>query len=194
MSTFDYTIFGAAVCGFTMVLGGILLLYKGAIKLEAVTKDPAVSIELFQREMKLTTRVPALGLFIIGLCFVALSIYFGREVSAKAIEIEGLAENIDEEINVVLRSQWSIDSQRGRFHQVVRPQLDIFWLVVNAPGYKPHTITIASSEIEEEKVDLGTIRLEKVVDRVQASTENIVELPNNLDESLNVVGNYGIGG
>ena len=40
MTTYDLAIFGGTVSGIIMVLGGIVLLYKGAIKLEVASKDP----------------------------------------------------------------------------------------------------------------------------------------------------------
>ena len=68
METYDYTILGGTICGIVMVIGGIVLIYKGALKLEVASKDPALTLELFQKHFRLTTNVPALGIFVIGLC------------------------------------------------------------------------------------------------------------------------------
>ena len=52
MTTYDLAIIGGTVCGIIMVLGGIVLLYKGAIKLEVASKDPALTVEMFEKKMK----------------------------------------------------------------------------------------------------------------------------------------------
>lgn len=48
MSPFDWTIVAAAICGLCMVVGGIVLLYKGAIKLEEVKSSGAFALEFQQ--------------------------------------------------------------------------------------------------------------------------------------------------
>ena len=175
MGTYDYAIVGAIACGITMVLGGIILLYKGAIQLEVVSKDPALSLELFERELKLTTRTPALGLFIIGLCFIGVSIYFGRDIAATPIEVLGNAENIDEPVTVMLRSEWPLSAQQGQVHHVIRPQIDVMWVIVSAPGYRPYVANFSKSDIKNG-LNFGSITLEKVVDRIPANPANIAEV------------------
>jgi hypothetical protein len=85
MTTYDFAILGGTVCGIVMVVGGILLLYKGSIKLEVASKDPALSVEVFEKQFRLTTHAPALGLFAIGLLFVGLAIYFARETARRQL-------------------------------------------------------------------------------------------------------------
>ncbi|MDT8383461.1 MAG: hypothetical protein RRB22_03515 [Gammaproteobacteria bacterium] len=176
MGTYDYAIGGAILCGIIMVLGGIVLLYKGAIRLEVAAQDPALTVEMFQKELKFTTRVPALGLFIIGLCFVVLAIYFGQDVAATAIEVRGKTEGVDEQVTIRLQSQWPIDAHQGQVHQVVRPQLDVLWVVVSAPGYKPHYISFSRDELRHG-VDFGSVKLTRATPRVEASAARIAELP-----------------
>jgi hypothetical protein len=48
MSPLTASILGGIVCGIAMVVGGIFLLYKGAIELESASKDPALTVDLFR--------------------------------------------------------------------------------------------------------------------------------------------------
>ncbi len=194
MGTYDYAIIGAILCGIIMVFGGIVLLYKGAIRLEVASKDPALTVEMFQNELKLSTRNPALGLFVIGLCFVALSIYFGQDMAATAIEVRGRAENVDEKVTILLQSQWPVDTHEGRVHQVVRPQLDVLWVVVSAPGYKPHYESFARSELKRG-VDFGSVTLDRATPKVQPNPARIIELPAGMEAPpMSDGGRFGAGG
>ncbi len=194
MGTYDYAILGAILCGIIMVFGGIVLLYKGAIRLEVASKDPALTIDMFQNELKLSTRTPALGLFIIGLCFVALSIYFGQDMAATAIEVRGKAEGVDEKVTILLQSQWPVDTHEGRVHQVVRPQLDVLWVVVSAPGYKPHYKSFARSELKRG-VDFGNVTLTRATPKVQPNPARIIELPAGVESPpMSEGGSFGAGG
>jgi hypothetical protein len=194
MGTYDYTIIGATVCGIIMVLGGIVLLYKGAIRLEVAARDPALTVEMFQSEFKLTTRVPALGLFVIGLCFVVVSIYFGRDIAATPIEVVGVAEQVDEPVTVLVKSEWGVPALEGQVHHVLRPQLDVLWVVVSAPGYRPYVESFSRDRIKQG-VDFGKVRLQRVVERIPARSANIRALPPGVNAPpLTEAGRFGAAG
>ena len=69
MSTFDIVIILGGICGLCMVIGGLILLYKGAITLSQATPEEALSVE-YKNMLKISTHYPALALFIIGLFFI----------------------------------------------------------------------------------------------------------------------------
>lgn len=71
-----------------MVLGGIILLYKGAISLKERSENEAVSLE-FRNMFKMTTHYPALGLFVIGLAFVVVALYAGSRDATFPMTIHG---------------------------------------------------------------------------------------------------------
>ena len=52
MTTFDIAIFLAGTCGICMVIGGMILLYKGVISLNSVSQSEALSLE-FQKAVKI---------------------------------------------------------------------------------------------------------------------------------------------
>jgi hypothetical protein len=176
MTTFDLTIFAGTLCGIIMVTGGILLLYKGAIKLEVASKDPALTVELFENKFKLSTQAPALGLFIIGLLFVGLSIYSAKETTATPIEVKGETRINDEEVKVFFRSEWPIPVAGHQIYAVLRPQLDVIQLVISAPGYEPYYRCYSKKDIERG-LNFGTIELVRVIEKIEAKDENIAALP-----------------
>jgi len=176
MTTYDLALIGGTVCGIIMVTGGIILLYKGSIKLEVAAKDPALTLELFQKHLKLTTSVPALGLFVIGFLFIGLSIYFARETTARSIELQGETTVVDEPVSGFVRIEWPIPMHNGKVHYVFRPQLDVFWLNISAPGYVPFYRSYSKNEFEEG-VQLGVVKLERKVNPIKTNGNNITPLP-----------------
>jgi len=66
-----------AFCGVIMVAGSIYLLRSGAVTLMSASEKEALSIEVAE-QVKISTSYPALGLFVIGLFFIIVSIYFGK--------------------------------------------------------------------------------------------------------------------
>jgi len=193
MTTYDLTIIGGTACGIIMVLGGILLLYKGAIKLEIASQDPSLTVEMFEKKFKLTTHVPALGLFVIGLLFVISAIYFAQTTTAKAIPIIGKTENVEEKINVLIKSEWPVPAHQGYVQAVIRPQLDVIWVVISAPGYNERTLVFTKEEFIKG-VDLGTVQLEKTMERPEPNKNMIEELPADFrDISLDAGKTFGIG-
>jgi hypothetical protein len=193
MTTYDLAIFGGTACGIIMVSGGIVLLYKGAIKLEVASQDPALTVEMFKEKLKLTTHVPALGLFVIGLLFVVSAIYFAQTTAVKEISIIGMAEAPEEEITVIVRSEWPVTAHQGRVHAVIYPNLDVLWVQVSAPGYKP---VIQPFKDYKEVVDIGSVQLErKIPERIEPDKSNIADLPNDITyQPLDAGKRYGIGG
>jgi hypothetical protein len=166
MTTYDYTLLGGTFCGIIMVVGGILLLYKGAIKLEVASKDPALTLEVFEKQFKLTTHAPALGLFVIGLLFIGLAIYFGRETTATPIELKGETGVTDEPVTVFVLSRWGVPAVGGSVHHVLRPHLDVLWIDISAPGYDTYTKSFLRNHIKAS-VNLGEIKLRRKIPRIE---------------------------
>jgi hypothetical protein len=194
VTTYELTILGGTVCGIAMVVGGILLLYKGSIKLEVASKDPALTVEVFEKQFKLTTHAPALGLFVIGLLFVGLAIYFGRETAATPIELKGTTGVIDEPVTVFVRSEWGIPAVQGSVHHVLRPQLDVLWIYISAPGYEPYSQSFPRGQLKKS-VDFGEIKLRRKAERIEAKRGNIVALPPGITPPpFTAVGGFGGGG
>lgn len=177
MTLHDLLLIGGTVCGIVMVLGGIVLLYKGAIRLEVASQDPSLSVEMFKKKLKLTTHIPALGLFVIGSLLVISVIYFSQITNIEEIPVIGKTENVEEDITVLVRSEWFVPAHRGKVKHVIRPYLDVLWVQISAPGYLPE---LKPYQDFKEGVNFGTVKLEKAVPIIKPNESNIIELPDTL--------------
>jgi hypothetical protein len=190
LCAFDISIIGSIVCGLIMVSGGIMLLYTGAISLSIASKDENLTLEIFEKQFRLATRAPALGLFIIGLLFIGISIYFSKETAVKPIEVKGKMGNIQDNVTVKVTSSWVVPTQSGEVLAVLRPNLDVLWVQVSAPGYEP--IGIPFDLKKHDDINFGMVELKQIIQSIDAKPENIVELPKGIsspplgdaDESL----------
>jgi len=172
MSALTASILGGMICGITMVVGGILLLYKGAIKLEVASKDPALTVDLFKSQFSLTTRVPALGLFVIGLLFVGGTLWVARDTDVQRIPVSGEIENVDEPLTVTAYTQWSVNASRKEVSDVLRPSFDVLWIRVQAPGFQ-QVEKAFPKESRSGEIKLGKVRLERVVPKIHPKEANI---------------------
>ncbi|WP_157515806.1 hypothetical protein [Grimontia marina] len=91
-----------ALCGMVMVVGGITLLHKGAIKLANTSGEDAITIE-FRKEIRISTQYPALAIFLIGLLFVSISIFMGKPTSNKLV-VKGNVVGVSEPVKVSLKT------------------------------------------------------------------------------------------
>ena len=60
MNTFDIVVILGAFCGCCMVVGGLILLYKGIITLSHASPEEALKIE-YRKMVRITTHYPALA-------------------------------------------------------------------------------------------------------------------------------------
>ena len=77
MSIFDYAVILAALAGLIMVIGGIVLIYKGALVLASTDSGTALSIE-WKQDFRLNTQAPGIAFFLLGLIFSSISIYASK--------------------------------------------------------------------------------------------------------------------
>ena len=161
MQTFDIIVLIGALCGFSLVIGSMLLLYKGSIQLNRACKsDDGLSIELV-KEIKVTTRNPALGLFVIGLVFFVSSAYFSQQGAIEDVTLSGVIESPDEVVGVevhLFAGPWKRDvtDDRGIVSEVYYPDIKKFNVKIIAPGYAKPEIN-RDVEIRSGKVVLGNI-------------------------------------
>ncbi len=163
MLPFNIAIYVSLLLAIVMIVGGVWLLAKGAIKLSAAGKsEGALSIELFNK-FKLNTGVPALGFFIIGLFFIALAIWFTKPADVLSLSIDGKL-NIDGDpsdlvtVKIVPSSETGAtlhpDSD-GNLTRTLHPEFE--WnIVINAAGYNPDhwTRTVSITRGNPLKIDL----------------------------------------
>jgi hypothetical protein len=137
MATFNCVIILGGICGLLMVVGGMVLLYRGNITLSQKSAKEAVSLE-FKNMIKITTHYPALGLFIIGLAFIIVSAIFSKPTEVKPLEIVGRV-NVDDTSAVTLavysRHGGTLNLNGKNIDEVVTPVLDVYKIEITAAGY-----------------------------------------------------------
>lgn len=139
MSPFEIAILTAALCGVIMVGGGILLLSKGAINLAQTSPNDAVTVE-FQKMLKVTTRYPALGLFVIGLTFVIAALVFSKPAKVNPLQVRGKVVGAKpSEITIrIFPGEWMVQpSSEGSIDHTIYPRMDVLLVEVDVPGHKP---------------------------------------------------------
>lgn len=165
LDLFNLVILTGAICGPIMVIGSMILLYRGSISLQAAGNDKdALSVELIQ-EIKLSTRYPALALFIIGFIFFFGAAKFAQEGTIKPIVLEGIVSSPDELVDIELHlvaGPWKRDvaDSSGKFSISFRPTIEKLKATIIAPGYEK-TGTSKTINFDESKASIGIIKLGK---------------------------------
>jgi len=135
-------LFASVFCGLIMVLGGMILLYKGVIKLDQTLGEnqdlEALKIE-FQDQLKFSTKYPALGLFGIGLIFTLVPVIYDPglpPINIKAKTNAGQESIRSMQVSPVGKAlQWV---KGGNLIATLSPQeMDILKLEIKAIGYDP---------------------------------------------------------
>ena len=89
VSPFDFSIYICVVCGLTMVIGSIVLLATGVIKLAEGGKDgQGLSVEI-EKRIKFSTGYPTLGLFLVGFLFMGMAVWFSRTPVKRPLKVTG---------------------------------------------------------------------------------------------------------
>lgn len=191
MTPFDVIVIMGGFCGICMVIGGMLLLYKGIITLSQTSKDAAVTVE-FKEMVKITTHYPALGLFVIGWVFIITSFIYAKPPTVKPLAIKGRVI-ADDPTSVSFRvysgSGYLKPLSGGEINDTLVPQLNTLIIEITAPGYNPPTITraIDGNDLKKGEALLGEITFHnKVADKpavVQSNIKPVTEALPPLTES-----------
>jgi len=172
MAPFTIIVILGGISGLFMVLGGMVLLYRGAISLSEVSKNPALETEL--PKIKIKTYSPALGLFIIGLIFIIFAAWESKPPEIAPIRITGkISVPRPTTVTIFISSdQWPIEpSSDGSIENVVYPNLEILKVTFVAPGFDPivvkkpkQTGTLPLGEIAfgQPKADLPQVKPENI--------------------------------
>jgi hypothetical protein len=138
-NTFELILIMCGATGAVMVVGSILLLYQGVIKLSEKSAGTSLEAE-FKNQLKINVRNPALGLFAIGFSFFALALYFAKPGEGSGpLVVSGHVKIADVEgILVRLKSEeWPITvSSEGEIFTTIQP-LEKLAVMIEAPGYRP---------------------------------------------------------
>jgi len=163
VQTSDIVIMIVGACAVVMLLGGFVLLYKGTITLKDSNPEEAVKVE-FKHLINVTTRYPALGLFVIGLAFGCVAIYAALRDPYHEFRISGKVEADDPTKATVVISfpVYTINpgDKSGTFHGTVpASRLDNISCRVILPGENSNTWNKEKTEIRSGTLDLGSLSL-----------------------------------
>ncbi|UCH63908.1 MAG: hypothetical protein JSU77_05570 [Fidelibacterota bacterium] len=179
---FSFTVLVSAVCGLVMVVGGIALLWRGAISLDTVSNTEALSVE-WKKQFRLTTHAPALALFIIGLGFIVVPLWMAKPKALPIVEITGEKdEGISQPIRLIIETEPWIS---GKPHeQMIEEELDLsnIILVIKATAAlhnEQEQRRIPLGRLLGGDLDLSKIELQRVVGEISATAneELIDSLP-----------------
>jgi len=163
-SIFNIVVFIGAICGLAMVIGSMILLWKGSIVLHnANNADCGLSIELL-KEIKVTSRNPAVGLFIIGLLFFVVSALFAQKGAIAEFELSGKIKSSTDVSGVeihLIAGPWKRDvlDSTGVFSEIYYPNVNKLRVKIIAPGYENpengRVIEIKSGKAVFGPIDIG---------------------------------------
>jgi len=162
----DIAIFFAALAGLAMVLGGIILIYKGSLVLASTDPCNALSIE-WKKDFRLNTQAPGIAFFVIGLIFSSIAIIASKRSEVEPINIIGKVAEINEQITIAARSsKWIlVGGSDGIVKGTIRPNIEAITLEISAPGYKPITIVHILDDLKNR-----TIHFEQPIEMEQLVT------------------------
>lgn len=157
MDPHNFSIYAGAACGILMVAGSIWLLKLGVIQLNTAAKEGTLDVNILDK-IKVSTTYPALGLFIIGLAFVGMSIWFSKPIAGIPLNIVGKIDIDDPSLVTVsvepdISAVFKPDSD-GRLDKFVRLDVHRLNVVINAAGYKPQpfTTTLKMEDAKEHRL------------------------------------------
>jgi hypothetical protein len=191
MTPVDIIVYVSGLCALIMVAGAIWLLGTGVIKLSEAAKD-GVTVEV-AHQLRISSRNPAIALFVIGLCFVALAAYYASKPRAAVplyivgkLKIDD-AKSVSMTIvpdNVVALLHPDGD---GTIDQKFDVDFHTVKVEINAAGYVPASFPLT---LRLDSAKSGTITLPdnlvftKDTSQVAPSTGTIAPLPAGVDAPL----------
>lgn len=161
-----------------MVLGGIVLLYKGVVTLTGPSDKNALSVEL-KKYIRIQTQYPALALFIIGLCFSIFSLYYVNvfQNDPEFTIVGSLEHPCDSMMNLIVRKEWHIGKFDGiKFNRGFRPlDYNNILLVIKANGFMEREIPINKDDLDFDKnvIQLPIIKMIPTAEKDKRDKENI---------------------
>lgn len=193
MTTFEIVITCGAICGVLMVVGGMVLLAIGAIKLEAVAPalagpegekaPPAALVLAYKDTVKVTAHYPALALFLIGVIFIFASAWLSKPGKVQEWTILGKIDSPDPSAVTVevTGDKWVTLSPNsdGTIDAVIYPNLSRINAVILAPGCKPEKqrLPLKIKDAKKRILELTSVPVEKIPGADKPAGTKIAAVP-----------------
>ncbi len=179
MNIHEISILFSAIAGFTMVIGGMLLIWKGAIVLSNTEASTALSIE-WKQNFRLNTQAPGIAFFIVGLIFSSIAILFSKPSTTDPIYVVGTLEGVSEQATITaVPSFWKVTSgTNGVVDGKFTPDIETLTLTITAPGYQEERIPHNLGRTKDRVIKFEEpIKLVKVISPIETRDENIMPVP-----------------
>jgi hypothetical protein len=179
-----------------MVVGGIVLLAIGAIKLEATAPalsgatgeqaPPEALILEFKKTVKVTAHYPALALFLIGVLFIFASAWLSKAPAVQEWAVEGKIDSPDPSAVTieVAADKWVVPNpdSDGTINAVIYPNLSRLTAVVVAPGCKPErqSLHLNVKDARRRILELKAGPVQKVQGADKPAGTQVARLPPNV--------------
>jgi len=164
-----------------MVIGSLFLLYRGTITLQQANPEDAIKVE-FQKVLNIQTRYPALGLFVVGIIFLAAAYWFQMNSGVNNTVLKGTLQTEDpgdamaEFISHLGESR--IDSGRV-FEKKVPSNLEEVEVTVRETGYEPYATAVRPDEARDGIVPFNA-KLKKKLQKPETDPSQIAPAPGGL--------------
>ena len=139
-----------------MVIGAIWLLRTGAIQLsEAAKGGKGINVDILNK-IKIHTSYPAVGLFIIGLLFLLMAVWFSKPALSMPLNVVGEIKDVDPNaVTIKIEpANMAIDctpDSNGSIDRLFHADFQSVHVVINAAGYDPpflqYTLRIRAQQI-----------------------------------------------
>lgn len=179
-NVFSSVVLIAAVAGLLMVVGGMWLIYKGAIILNNTNPQEAITIE-WRQNFRMSTQVPGIAFFIVGLLFSSLAIWAAKPSGVEPIRIKGNLKGISDIVTIKIipsSSSWTVQTgSNGEINGRIYPDIDVLTLELTAPGYDEEFVPYSLETAGQREIDLSkkNIVLRKKIDTIVGNQEDIIE-------------------
>ncbi|HEV2047332.1 MAG TPA: hypothetical protein VGQ95_12145 [Chthoniobacterales bacterium] len=154
------------------MIGGIVLLKAGVIKLEQVAPGPGssdgISAEIL-KFIKIQTRYPALGLFVIGLVFVVTAALISKPTDTAAVTLKGLIDAPNPaafkvEVNPTMWAKLSPDND-GTVDALFHPDVQKIAIHFFAPPGMDRPTDQRTLDLRKDRIlDFKRIKFSKVLE------------------------------
>lgn len=178
LSVHDIAILFSALAGFCMVIGGMLLIWKGAIALAGTDSSTALNIE-WEKKFKLNTQAPGIAFFVLGLLFSSIAIYSSRETRTDPVYITGTVADVDETVTVTAAPPASIIQSvsngiiEGKFTPPDKDN-ELINLRFTAAGYEDAQILSNLNKTKDRVIRFENVRLKRILDAIETKPGNII--------------------
>jgi hypothetical protein len=119
----------------------------------------------FTKVLNVTTKYPALGLFVIGLTFTTIALWFAKNEQAALLEITGNIADKPSDATVSVGTDFvsrALGSD-GSIDEPFRPEIQRIIVQIHAPGWSEWQKSFPLQGLHS-KVDLNPIQMTRVYD------------------------------